>query len=99
METQTEKKAVIYQIDQTDLKALFKEFLREAKTIIYDPHLFVGEDRLSQKEAAAFLEITVPTIITWRKTKDFPFLKVGKNRVIFSKKLLLQYMHMHKDKE
>jgi DNA-binding transcriptional regulator YiaG len=47
------------------------------------------EDRLSQKEAAAFLGISVTSLIAWKKKGKVPYFQIGRS-VFFSKSQLLK---------
>ncbi len=47
------------------------------------------KDRLSQKEAAELLGITVQSLIKWKKKKLIPFYQIGRS-IFYSKKELLQ---------
>lgn len=46
------------------------------------------DDRLSQKEAAGFLKISVTSIISWKKKGIIPYYSIG-NRIFYSKSELL----------
>lgn len=46
------------------------------------------DDRLSQKEAADFLKISVTSIISWKKKGIIPYYSIG-NRIFYSKSELL----------
>lgn len=46
------------------------------------------DDRLSQKEAANFLKISVTSIISWKKKGIIPYYSIG-NRIFYSKSELL----------
>ena len=46
------------------------------------------EDRLTQKEAAKFLGVSVTTIISWKKSGKVPYYSVGRS-IFYSKKELL----------
>jgi hypothetical protein len=48
------------------------------------------ENLLSQKEACDFLDISLPTIISWRKEKNLPHYDFN-GRFFYSKKELLDY--------
>jgi hypothetical protein len=48
------------------------------------------EDLISQKEACEFLNISLPTIISWRKDKDLPHYNYN-GRFFYSQKELLEY--------
>ncbi|PKV49228.1 excisionase family DNA binding protein [Aquimarina sp. MAR_2010_214] len=47
------------------------------------------EDRLSQKEAAKFLGISVTSLIAWKKKGKVPYFQIGRS-VFFSKSQLLK---------
>lgn len=55
------------------------------------------EDLISQKEACKFLNISLPTIITWRKEKDLPHYNYN-GRYFYSEKELLEYGKKHNHK-
>lgn len=48
------------------------------------------EDLISQKQACKFLDISLPTIISWRKEKDLPHYDFN-GRFFYSEKELLEY--------
>jgi excisionase family DNA binding protein len=48
------------------------------------------EDLISQKEACEFLNISMPTIILWRKEKELPHYNFN-GRFFYSQSELLQY--------
>jgi excisionase family DNA binding protein len=48
------------------------------------------EDRLTQKEAAELLGITVQSLIKWKKKKLIPFYQIGRS-IFYSKKELLEH--------
>ena len=47
------------------------------------------EDRLTQKEAAELLGITVQSLIKWKKKELIPFYQIGRS-IFYSKKELLE---------
>ena len=47
------------------------------------------EDRLSQKEAATFLGISVTSLIAWKKKGKVPYYQIGRS-IFFSKSELLK---------
>ena len=56
--------------------------------LIKDSTIDPADDRLSQKEAAAFLGISVTSIIQWKKKGKIPYYQIA-SRPFFSKKELL----------
>ena len=59
------------------------------KTDINDSSLAPSEDRLTQKEAANFLGISVTSLISWKKQGKIPYYQIGKS-IFFSKSELLK---------
>ena len=57
--------------------------------IIHQTSISPEDDRLSQKEAADFLKISVTSIISWKKKGLIPYYSIG-NRVFYSKSELLK---------
>jgi len=54
-----------------------------------DTSLNTQDDRLTQKEAAKFLDISVTSIIAWKKKGLVPYFQIGRS-IFFSKKELLE---------
>jgi len=46
---------------------------------------------LSQREAAKFLRISLPTIISWKKARKIPFYQHGR-KILFKKSEVLEAM-------
>ncbi len=51
-----------------------------------------SEDYMSQREAAKFLRISLPTIINWKRTNKIPYYQEGR-KVLFKKSELLKVLH------
>ena len=49
------------------------------------------ETYLSQREAAKFLRISLPTIISWKKSRKIPFYQHGR-KILFKKSEVLEAM-------
>lgn len=64
------------------------ERLRKTEFIQQTP-INPDEDRLSQKEAAAFLGISVTSLISWKKKGKVPYYQIGRS-IFFSKSELLK---------
>ncbi len=62
--------------------------IRKTETISDSP-INLEEDRLTQKEAAAFLGISVTSLIAWKKQGKVPYFQIGRNP-FFSKQELLK---------
>ena len=74
-------------------KAEFFELMNEwyaAKPITEKQNVVATQDDyLTQREAARFLKITLPTIIAWKKEKKIPYYQEGR-KVLFRKSELLE---------
>lgn len=82
---------ILYGFTKKDLERTIEivvERLRKTGQI-NDSHPSPENDRLSQKEAAALLGITVQSLIKWKKKKLIPFYQIGRS-VFYSKRELLQ---------
>ena len=84
---------VIYQISESNLIELVNNLSQKMAKNEIDEDTYTNEDRLNQVEAANFMEISVQTLIKWKKNKEInlPFIKVGKN-YCYSKKLLKKFI-------
>jgi len=82
---------ILYGFTKQDLEKTIELVInRIRKTeIIQDPSNSQSEDRLTQKEAAELLGITVQCLIQWKKKKLIPFYQIGRS-VFYSKKELLE---------
>lgn len=69
--------------------------IRKTETISEKP-LNPEEDRLTQKEAAAFLGISVTSLISWKKQGKVPFYQIGRS-IFFSKSELLKIARKNTD--
>lgn len=87
-------KKIIYQIDEDNLHRLADRlinFVPKSETTDFVP--YNESDQLTQNEAAKYLNVTVTTLITWRKKiKDFPHLKYA-SKILYSKKLLTDFKY------
>ena len=55
-----------------------------------------SEDRLSQKEAAKFLGISVTSLISWKKKGQVPYYQIGRS-IFFSKSELLKLARQNRE--
>jgi len=69
--------------------------IRKTETISNVP-INPEEDRLTQREAAAFLGISVTSIIAWKKQGKIPYFQIGRS-IFFSKSELLKIARKNKD--
>ena len=82
---------ILYGFSKQDLERTIETVIaRLRKTeFISQSNVNVKEDRLTQKEAAELLGVTVQCIINWKKKKLIPFYQIGRS-VFFSKDELLK---------
>ena len=81
---------IFYSHTKEDLKKAVKLIIDEIrKTEILDSKLDLVDDRLSQREAASFLGISVTSIIAWKKQEKIPYFQIGKS-IFYSKSDLLK---------
>ncbi|WP_422082821.1 helix-turn-helix domain-containing protein [Ulvibacterium sp.] len=81
---------LFYTHTKEDLKRAVKMVLEELRKTEYiqETSLNPEEDRLTQKEAAKFLGISVTSLISWKKKKIVPYYQIGRS-IFYSKKELL----------
>lgn len=81
---------IFYSHTKEDLKKAVKLIIDEIrKTEILDSKSDLVDDRLSQREAASFLGISVTSIIAWKKQEKIPYFQIGK-AIFYSKSDLLK---------
>ena len=83
-------KAMLYAFSEEDLERIVETVIsRVRKTeLIQESNPSIEEDRLSQKEACALLNISVQSIIQWKKKGLIPYYQIGKS-IFYSKTELL----------
>ncbi|MCF8713199.1 helix-turn-helix domain-containing protein [Joostella atrarenae] len=82
---------LFYTHNKEDLKRVVKMVLDEmlkTETISNSP-INPEEDRLTQKEAAKFLGVSITTIISWKRKGKVPYYEIGRS-VFYSKSELLK---------
>lgn len=81
---------LFYTHTKEDLKRTVKMVLEELRKteLINETSINPEDDRLTQKEAAKFLGISVTSLISWKKKKIVPYYQIGR-AIFFSKKELL----------
>lgn len=88
---------LFYTHSKEDLKRVIKmviEEINKTKTIAND--ITPAEDRLTQKEAASFMGISVTSLIDWKKKGIVPYYQIGKS-IFFSKTELLKIARKNHD--
>jgi hypothetical protein len=90
---------LLYSHSKQDLEKVVEIILSKVQNfqISKSSHESHNEDFISQKEACKFLNISLPTIITWRKEKDLPHYNYN-GRYSYSEKELLEYGKKHNHK-
>lgn len=82
----------LYSHSKQDLEKVVEVVLSKIQNFQFIPPTkeAVKEDLITQKEASIFLNISLPTIIHWRKEKGLPHYNYN-GRFYYSKKELLEY--------
>ncbi|HLV63634.1 helix-turn-helix domain-containing protein [Galbibacter sp.] len=82
---------LFYTHNKEDLKRAVKMILDEIRKTetISDSPIDPEEDRLTQKEAAKFLGISVTSLISWKKKGIVPYFQIGRS-IFYSKTELLK---------
>lgn len=81
---------LFYTHSKDDLKRVVKMVVDEIrKTESIESNITPEEDRLTQKEAANFLGISVTSLIAWKKEGKVPYYQIGRS-IFFSKAELLK---------
>ncbi|WP_240643095.1 helix-turn-helix domain-containing protein [Sinomicrobium pectinilyticum] len=82
---------LFYTHNKEDLKRVVRmvvEEIRKTEIVSHTP-MNSEEDRLTQKEAARFLGISVTSLISWKKKGLVPYFQIGRS-IFFSKVELLE---------
>ncbi len=82
---------LFYTHTKEDLVRAVKLVINEIRKTdsISDSPINPEEDRLTQKEAAAFLGISITSLISWKKAGKVPYYQIGRS-IFFSKAELLK---------
>lgn len=88
---------LFYTHSKEDLKRVVRMVVDEIKkNEIIETNLAPTDDRLTQKEAASFLGISITSIIDWKKKGKIPYYQIGKS-IFFSKSELLKIARKNQD--
>ncbi|GGW43898.1 helix-turn-helix domain-containing protein [Arenibacter certesii] len=89
---------LFYTHNKEDLKRIVKMVVEEIRKTehINDSEINIKEDRLSQREAAAFLGISITSIISWKKQGKVPYYQIGRS-IFFSKSELLKIARRNRE--
>ena len=71
--------SIIISLDRRELKDLIKQCLKEAVGMPSNEE----ELKFTQKEAARYLQISEPTLISWKKKGLIPYYQFPKTRRIY----------------
>jgi len=89
---------LFYTHNKEDLVRAVKLIINEIRKTesIPDTPINPEEDRLTQKEAATFLGISVTSIIAWKKAGKIPYYQIGRS-IFYSKNELLKIARKNPD--
>jgi len=89
-------KSIFTNLNVNELKDLIKECVTEVTTRQpQDLKTESDEYFMTQRETARFLQITVPTLINWKKEGKVPYYQNGR-KVFFKKAELLKALQKNK---
>lgn len=82
---------LFYTHNKEDLKRAVRMIIEEIRKTetISESTVNSEEDKLTQKEAAKFLGISVTSLISWKKKGKVPYYQIGRS-IFFSKSELLE---------
>ena len=82
---------VLYAYDKKDVEKMIDLVVdRIRKVEGFESTSLPDIDKLTQKQVALFLGVSVTTIISWKKEKGLPYFQIGKP-IFYSKKELIAY--------
>jgi len=89
---------LFYTHNKEDLKRIVKMVVEEIRKTehINDDGINVKEDRLTQREAATFLGISITSLISWKKKGKVPYYQIGRS-IFFSKSELLKLAQKNRE--
>jgi excisionase family DNA binding protein len=87
------KNSILLNLNNEELKNLIIDAVKDAHAEIHNHvnHEVEKDEYLSQREAAKFLRVSLPTIINWKKTNKVPYYQEGR-KVLFKKSELLKVL-------
>lgn len=82
---------VLYAFSSNDLEKIIENVIdRVRKTeLISDTNVSPEEDRLTQKEAAMLLGVSVQSLIKWKKNGTVPYYQINRS-IFYSRRELLE---------
>lgn len=90
--------SILYGFSKSDLEHVVRKVITEIRktNIVQDSPINPEEDRLTQKEAATFLGVSVTSLISWKKQGKVPYYQIGRS-IFFSKAELLKISRKNRD--
>ncbi len=84
------KKISIYTHNREDLKKAVRLVIEEIRKteILSQSFTDIKNDRLTQKEAAQFLGISITSLISWKKHGKVPYYQIGRSIFFYKSELL-----------
>ena len=88
----------LYSHDPNSVEHLIRKVISEIRKteIISNDSNLPSEDRLTQKEGADFLGISITSIINWKKQRKMAYLQIGRS-IFYSKKELLKIARQERE--
>ena len=82
---------ILYGFSKSDLEQVVRKVITEIRKtdIIQDSPVNSEDDKLTQREAAKFLGISVTSLKSWKKKGKVPYYQIGRS-IFFSKSELLK---------
>ena len=82
---------ILYGFSKSDLEQVVRKVITEIRKtdIIQDSPVNSEDDKLTQREAAKFLGISVTSLISWKKKGKVTYYQIGRS-IFFSKSELLK---------
>lgn len=89
---------LFYTHNKEDLKRIVKLVVEEIRKTdhLNGNDLNIQEDRLTQKEAAAFLGTSITSLISWKKQGKVPYYQIGRS-IFYSKSELLKLARKNRE--
>lgn len=81
---------VLYAYSKEDLENIVESVISRLRKmdVLTESNVPQEDDRITQKEAASLLNISVQTLISWKKKELVPYYQIGRS-IFFSKNELL----------
>ena len=92
-------KILLYTQTDDDLERVVKKVVSEMLKTEFFGSMSIDsvDDRLTQKEAAKFLGVSIPTLIEYKKKSLVPYFKIGRS-IFYSKSELIEATRIRRNK-